>query len=461
MAEGSDPQFINVRTNQRMSIPAGISATDATLMAAALAPFLGNYITDVTLNYTVGTGGDFATLNEAIEEASHFYPAYATGTPIEVNISLLTGYIETEGVFIRDIDLSYITITSIDATVTANVSGNLFDVENGGMPNLECIFDMGGAGGHGIHCAQAKVTVGDGGGVVNAGTNGINSIATNWLTVLDGDFSGAQGYGAYVNHGSFAEIGDSDFSSAGQAGGLSPETNQPYNGIYVRHSSRVNLAGACNLRLSPGSDSEDDLRVEFGGQCDHDITYIGGQFQPSNVLSPDGIIFQSDAELGSSIVGSASFPAANEVVINDIPKWTRRLSIKIEGASINTATRQPIIELSIDNGSSWIVAGYVNNIRVEIGGVGTFDDRIFTNMITAGDDVAAARSWFIYATLFGINEGEYPHASYVTNNDDSSAIVHNGNSFYTDDFSRVDAIRIRVNGTGNFDGGTYEVIAIQ
>jgi hypothetical protein len=71
--------------------------------------------TDITV--TVGSGGDYATINEAIEYLSGLYPTYAYDG-FTAEISLLTGFVMEEQVLVRRLDLSWITITSIDATVT-------------------------------------------------------------------------------------------------------------------------------------------------------------------------------------------------------------------------------------------------------------------------------------------------------------------------------------------------------
>lgn len=81
-----------------------------------LARFAANRITANQL-FTVGTGGDFPNLNAALEHLSLKWSAYnLNGYTVELR--LLPGFIMEEQVIVRNLDLSWITITAEDATVT-------------------------------------------------------------------------------------------------------------------------------------------------------------------------------------------------------------------------------------------------------------------------------------------------------------------------------------------------------
>jgi hypothetical protein len=252
-----------------------------------------NLLQPADLTITVGSGGDFANLNAALAYASTLYPLYVAGATPNITVNLLTGYTETSGVNIAGIDLSYITIASVDATVTANVAGDLFHAENARLPKIAARFDMGGNGGHGIWLAQASVIVASPNaptklaGIINAGKSGLYPIAMGEFATLDADFQGAQEFGAYINHASWGELGGSDFSGAGLRGGVSDELGAPFDGIHVAHSSRVNISD-CNGELSGGAGF--DLRVRNGGIVDI-VNFTGGLSQSPNVLTAAGIIF--------------------------------------------------------------------------------------------------------------------------------------------------------------------------
>lgn len=75
---------------------------------------------DVTV--TVGSGGDYSTVDEAIEYLKTLLPGYKNGG-FKAEISLLTGFVWTEQLaFKNGVDLSWIEITSVDATVTVDGS---------------------------------------------------------------------------------------------------------------------------------------------------------------------------------------------------------------------------------------------------------------------------------------------------------------------------------------------------
>lgn len=79
--------------------------------------FLENLLKRVNENVTVGSGGDFTTLNEAIE-----YFDMKPIKPLESSITLLSGFVMDEQVILRNKDFRYLTIVSNDSVV--NVENN-------------------------------------------------------------------------------------------------------------------------------------------------------------------------------------------------------------------------------------------------------------------------------------------------------------------------------------------------
>jgi hypothetical protein len=114
--------------------------------------FITNVFADKVV--TVGDGGDFATINDALNYLSMFYPLYKTNG-IKCEIRILDGTIIHEQIWVERIDLSYITITSaaanntvqVDVTgwtgITHDTRGNkpFFSGENGArLPCIKCLF---------------------------------------------------------------------------------------------------------------------------------------------------------------------------------------------------------------------------------------------------------------------------------------------------------------------------------
>ena len=103
---------------------------------------------------TVGINGDYATINDALHYLSYFYPVYRSNG-IDCIIEIQDGTVINEQIFVEQIDLSYITITTnnpqntvkVDVSgwggVTHDTRGNrpFFSAENGGkLPSIKCLF---------------------------------------------------------------------------------------------------------------------------------------------------------------------------------------------------------------------------------------------------------------------------------------------------------------------------------
>ena len=105
---------------------------------------------------TVGSGGDFDTLTEAISYLSQFYPVYIKGG-INCTVTILSGTTISEQIYVEKQDLQFITILAEDAYVpvdatyfdtTANAHdarGNVpfFAGENAAkLPTIGCLFRL-------------------------------------------------------------------------------------------------------------------------------------------------------------------------------------------------------------------------------------------------------------------------------------------------------------------------------
>ena len=140
---------------------------------------------------TVGSGGDYVTINEALEEASKAYPLYKQGG-YSVEIKLLAGFVMQEQVIVKGIDLGYITITGEDDETAiqrdALITNIQFDsterfpaftaLNNATLPVIGQLFHMDDSGESsersGILCAvNSKVSVLEDCGVTSAGQYGL------------------------------------------------------------------------------------------------------------------------------------------------------------------------------------------------------------------------------------------------------------------------------------------------
>ena len=171
------------------------------------------------LTVTVGSGGDFPTINSALAYVvSKYYPVYLdTGAVPRVTIRLLSGFVMSEQLLIASLDLSWITIIGDDAETVINRSAlttywgggyPAFGVMNGGfLPIIGQLFNMNTSGTandrHGILAySNSRAIVLDGCGVKNAGSYGIYAANGSTINAYSADASGAGDIGIYVYAGS-------------------------------------------------------------------------------------------------------------------------------------------------------------------------------------------------------------------------------------------------------------------
>lgn len=138
---------------------------------------------------TVGAGGQFATINEALAHLSERRPGYVSGG-FQARVRLRPGFVMREQVAVSGVNLGWIRLVSSDAEVqidrsylTANIGGRYpaFSARSGGqLPVIDTLFSMmstgAAAGRDGIFVFDGgAVTVGSGKGVKAAGGNGIGA----------------------------------------------------------------------------------------------------------------------------------------------------------------------------------------------------------------------------------------------------------------------------------------------
>jgi len=110
---------------------------------------------------TVGTGGDYASINAAISDLSTRFTTYISGS-IQVEINLLSGFIVNEQITVSGIDLGWIKITSVDATV--NFDPSAYAEQNYGTNYCFLVVKSGGTGPK-IDISLSQTAVKTGGGL--------------------------------------------------------------------------------------------------------------------------------------------------------------------------------------------------------------------------------------------------------------------------------------------------------
>jgi len=228
------------------------------------------------ITVTVGSGGDFSTINQALDSVTSLYmPKYISGYGVhKVTIVLLSNFVMNEQVFVDSIDLSWITIigelgpgveTNINPSAITRYSSTvdakpIFLANNGGfLPIIGQLFNFGTTGGGGkqgiVACNNSRAIILPNCGLKGTIQNNIyafkssiinadGAIATGSLTtnIIARDNStinangaiatGSAGYGIFAIEGSFINAQGADASGA------------TWSGIRVMNGSIINANGS-------------------------------------------------------------------------------------------------------------------------------------------------------------------------------------------------------------------------
>jgi hypothetical protein len=193
------------------------------------------YLSEEQIVIEVGSGGEHATLNAALREASRLgmaYPASGSAfTQPAIVIRLLAGFVLEEQIFVTGVNLGYIRITSVDEIVsiardalteTASDSRAVafFGYRNAVMPRIACMFAMDTSGAAdnqgGIMLNGASAIVEGGAGFSNAASRNCHLIASR-LVALNSVFEDAGGASVRVGNNSSAWLRGSSLKGSNTA----------------------------------------------------------------------------------------------------------------------------------------------------------------------------------------------------------------------------------------------------
>ncbi|MEY4953705.1 MAG: hypothetical protein RL299_2129 [Pseudomonadota bacterium] len=264
--------------------------------------WLWNAIADMRLRadllVTVGTGGTFATINEALAYLSDRRPAYVSGG-FTTELRLKTGFVMREQVIVKGINLSWIKITSEDAEVQIDrayltvASGGFygaFCAEDGGfLPTIGVLFTMMATGTATSRCG-IRLVAGGGASVltgkgVKAAPIGVQMNTGAVLIANDAVFSGCTQYACVVHGGSVATLQAADLRNSGGAG------------IFVANASRVHAASALITGCVTGA-----ITATFGSQININSASCrtGGSDAATDIVVGSGSIISATASTGGT-----------------------------------------------------------------------------------------------------------------------------------------------------------------
>jgi hypothetical protein len=257
------------------------------LHAAAPSGLVKKRGADITV--TVGSGGDYSTINDALAALSAYYPLYVSGG-FTAEISLLSGFVMAEQVLVSGIDLSWITITSVDAEVTITRSAlttvfytryPVFGVCRGRLPVIGALFSMDTSGTatdrDGVFLTEGSVAViSTGCGVKNAGGTGLNCYKVSRALADGANFSGGE-HCIACSRGSHVTAREAVLT-----GGTT-------RGIYANEGGYiVAMFANCQRGASP---VDTDIVVGNGSTIVA-ISATGGLSQTANTVAAAGIIYR-------------------------------------------------------------------------------------------------------------------------------------------------------------------------
>ncbi|KYG28185.1 right-handed parallel beta-helix repeat-containing protein [Alkalihalobacillus trypoxylicola] len=297
---------------------------------------------DYDVTVTVGSGGDYESINEAIEFLSRKRFRYKLNG-LKAEIKLLTGFNMTEQVLVRGIDLGFITITAEDEEVTIirsfliesfSVTDNTVypafgAADNGVLPIIDVKFVMSYSGDalnrHGVFVADgARSVIRPEAGVINSGGvglyafNGAHIVAFgsvfdgansacllafrgSYINFRNGSGKNSNGNGVYLGSSSVVEAMHADFSGARghaawvYAGGRLNIRHGNLSGageraIHAHFNSQVsaassNLSGARGRGASATQASTIDLDSAIIEDCGSQGIYADG----ASTVNADGV----------------------------------------------------------------------------------------------------------------------------------------------------------------------------
>lgn len=244
------------------------------------------------LTITVGSGGDYSTINDALAFASTLRPKYASSLN-NVTINLLTGFVMAEQVLVDGLDLGWVIITGADAetvitrsALTTSIQSRYpaFAVRRGGtLPYINHLFNMDSSGtatsrdGILVYGAKSSASIASGKGVKNCGAIG--------LDVQNGGIADCEG-GVFTGCGSEAIFCSNASVVNAQSATL---TGGGVYGVLCSNGGLLNIQSA-NAQMG-GSTATTDIVCQTGSTINAGSA-TGGVSKTVNTITAAGVIYR-------------------------------------------------------------------------------------------------------------------------------------------------------------------------
>lgn len=351
-----------------------------------------------TLTVTVGSGGDYSTINAALTALRAKVRGYTNGGRA-TTISLLTGFTMSEQVICdHGVDLSWITITSVDAEVpiarsaiTEQTTGLGDGFESTGayraafmgggsarMPTLGCKMAMDTSG---VANDQSGIFLTNGAEMRVLPSAGIDDTDANGAHVMLGARLYATG-STWDGNGRVGVVGDAKAAVRCDWGGFAALaeaviTNQGYTGVTILGASRATLrdasittcgedgleTGGVSIVHARGLSISSAARYGLFAAEGSRVRLLSNTFANNNtgIRAAGGALVDSDS--GTSITGSTNYG----VHADGLAK-VHLVAPTVTGSGIYNIRSEKGAEVFISAGGSGITGGGTKDLFVNFGG---------------------------------------------------------------------------------------------
>lgn len=248
-AEAINVVMGNILTTAQVESIAEATINDSDLLTAVISEYIAEHpetfddaamLQTIDVPVTVGTGGNYNTINSALDALSRLHKTLG----IKATITLKTGFVIAEQITVDSTDMSWVDIVSEDAQVS--VTGSAISAVNITVPS---------------HTPYEQVLL----TCVFAARNGATLPNIKFLMVVDNSGSNVTGIGVYNN--SKAYIAD----NCG--------CNNAWVNLYIIEQGRVNAMGAdFSYATGNGISCFRSSSIAFGGGkamfCNYDGIYV-------------------------------------------------------------------------------------------------------------------------------------------------------------------------------------------
>lgn len=333
-----------------------------------LRPLENTYSMWSTPTLKIRVPSDFATLQEAVDDAFEKYLSKGNG----VEIIIESGHSPATGIYVEHGDYSGITISSVDPTVTVDAgfgtSNTFIEGNNARMPVLNCLVSgNAGAMGFGYKCYNGSI------GYITAG----NGVTGCWQDGLAVRYGGAACYARDTVWTGNALNGTTSSGIIAWAAFVDAKgadvSNSGYYGAQAAHSGILNFeVGIANNCGRYGVRASDCARVNFNeGTANNNAVYGVYAFNNCMVNFRDGTATGNGT---ANITATSSHVVATDAILTgslgDGAIFTRGSTGDLFGADLSGAVA---IGLNV-GAASMVTAGGANVSNA--GTVGVFADGV-------------------------------------------------------------------------------------